>query len=296
MTMDSSYLTYPHRSHGQDHDLYDWRYTRPALAWPKGRLAVSLVVSLEFFPLDPSGVPFKHPGAMATPYPDLRHYTVRDYGNRVGVFRLLDALDAAGVKAGFAVQGRVAERYPPLLDAVREAGHEVIAHGVSTDHIHHEGLSEAEEVKFIARTKLALPDATGWLSPARNESFRTPRLLAEAGYAYTLDWEMDSQPVRMETEAGDLAAVPLTYELSDFTLLHMRRQSEDVWVRQLLEAVDYLAAERPGNSLAFRLTPYLAGQPFRIHAVRELLSELTSREDVWLATPGEVASSFEEQA
>ena len=293
--MDDAYLAYPRRAQGQDHDLYDWRYARPELEWPKGRLAVSVVVPLEFFPLDPSGVPFKHPGAMATPYPDLRHYTVRDYGNRVGVFRLLDALDAAGVRAGFAVQAAVAERYPPLLEAVRAAGHEVIAHGVSTDHIHHEGLGEAEEVEFIARTKIALPEAAGWLSPSRNESFRTPRLLAEAGYGYTLDWEMDSQPVRMGTEAGGLTAVPLTYELSDFLLLHTRRQTEEVWKRQILEAVDYLREERAGNSLALRLTPYVTGQPFRIRAVRELLSELKSRDGVWMATPGDVAEAFEEQ-
>ncbi len=66
---------------------------------------------LEFFPLNPSGVPFKHPGAMATPYPDLRHYTVRDYGNRVGVYRILESL--GDIQAGFAVNAAVAERCAP---------------------------------------------------------------------------------------------------------------------------------------------------------------------------------------
>ncbi|MEL6687606.1 MAG: polysaccharide deacetylase, partial [Pseudomonadota bacterium] len=141
--MDPSYLQYPKRAYGQDHGLYDWRLSRDRkpLTWDGGaKVALSFIVPLEFFPLNPSGVPFKHPGAMATPYPDLRHYTVRDYGNRVGVYRILKALGET--KAGFAVNAKVAERYPPLMDAIKR--HEIIAHGVSTDHIHHDGLSEAE--------------------------------------------------------------------------------------------------------------------------------------------------------
>ena len=146
--MDGSYLTYPNRGYGQDHDLYDWRLSRDRkpLKWNDGaKVALSFIVPLEFFPLNPSGVPFKHPGAMATPYPDLRHYTVRDYGNRVGVYRILEALGET--KTGFAVNAKVAERYPPLMEAIK--AHEIIAHGVSTDHIHHEGLSEAEEDALI---------------------------------------------------------------------------------------------------------------------------------------------------
>jgi len=289
--MDSSYLAYPNRRRGQDHDLYDWRYDRPALKWEQGSLALSLIVPLEFFPLNPSGEPFKHPGAMATPYPDLRHYTVRDYGNRVGAFRLLEAFDQAGVSTGFAINAKVAERYPPLIEAIRNTGHEIIAHGVSTDHIHHDGLSEMDERDLISTTRTALPDATGWLSPARTQSSRTPHLVAQAGYAYTLDWEMDSQPAEMRTDYGDLTSVPLKYELSDFTLMQTRRQSEESYKKQILNAVDYLIAERAGQSLAIRMTPYIMGQPFRQQMLRELLSELIGR-DIWIAPPTELVSAY----
>jgi peptidoglycan/xylan/chitin deacetylase (PgdA/CDA1 family) len=292
--MTPDYLTYPNRTYGQDHALYDWRYTHPDLEWEQGALALSIIVPLEFFPLNPSGVPFKHPGAMATPYPDLRHYTVRDYGNRVGVFRLLEAFDKAGITAGFAINSKVAERYPPLIEAIRQAGHEITAHGVSTDHIHHDGLSDAEEHELIAQTQSTFPNAKGWLSPARAQSSRTPHLLAEAGYAYTLDWEMDSQPVQMTTDHGPLTAIPLKYELSDFTLLHTRKQSEEAYKKQILDAVDYLIAERSGQSLAIRMTPYIMGQPFRQHMLRDLLAELNQR-DVWITSPGNVATAFQDQ-
>jgi peptidoglycan/xylan/chitin deacetylase (PgdA/CDA1 family) len=292
--MDQSYLQYPKRGHGQDHDLYDWRLSRnrKPLIWDGGaKVALSFIIPLEFFPLNPSGIPFKHPGAMATPYPDLRHYTVRDYGNRVGVYRILDALGS--IRAGFAVNAKVAERYPPLIEAIRD--HEIIAHGVSTDHIHHEGLSEAEEDALIAQTLSALPPVKGWISPARNQSSRTLERLSKAGLSYCLDWENDSVPVA--TSPG-VTLLPNAYELSDFTLLHTRRQTEDSWQRQILDAVDYLASEfdRYGaQSLCITLTPYIIGQPFRIAKLAELLTQLQDRDDVAILTPGDVASQFKAQ-
>lgn len=293
--MEASYLAYPKRGHGQDHDLYPWRISteREPLTWDDGaKVAVSFVVPLEFFPLNPSGVPFKAPGAMATPYPDLRHYTVRDYGNRVGIHRILDAL--GDTRAGVAVQAEVARRYPPLMDHL--AGHEIVAHGVSTDHIHHEGMDEAVEDALVARTLDALPPVTGWLSPARAQSSRTLARLGAAGLDYCLDWEPDSVPVATST---GVTLVPTRYELSDFTLLHVRRQTERSWHDQILEAVDYLASEHDrfgGQCLGLTLTPYVIGQPFRIAYLEMLLDALRSRRDVAILTPGEVARQFASQA
>ena len=115
MALEQTYLEYPHRGEGYDHDLYPWSniHTRKPVQWPGGKqVAVFLCVSLEWFPITPDGdAPFKAPGHMVTPYPDYRHYTVRDYGNRVGVWRMLDAFAAAGVTASFATNAAVAERY-----------------------------------------------------------------------------------------------------------------------------------------------------------------------------------------
>jgi hypothetical protein len=289
--MDASYLKYPNRHYGQDHTFYNWRLSRerPRLAWDGGaKVALSFIVPLEFFPLNPSGEPFKHPGAMKTPYPDLRHYTVRDYGNRVGVYRILEAL--GDTRAGFAVNAKVAERYPPLMDYLKD--HEIIAHGVSTDHIHHEGLSEAEEDALIQQTLDALPNVTGWMSPARNQSSRTLERLGKAGLSYCLDWEADSVPVATST---GVTLLPNKYELSDFTLLHTRGQTEASWKKQILEAVDYLASEYErfgGQAICLTLTPYIIGQPFRMAALETLLNGLRGRDDVTILTPGEMDAQF----
>ncbi len=126
MSLDPSYLKYAKRRHGYDHDLFDWSPIRERnpVKWPEGKsVAVWLCVSLEWFPLTPSDNPFRAPGHMVTPYPDYRHYTAREYGTRVGVYRLLDAFKKTGVKASFATNGAIADRYPELVrEIVDEQG------------------------------------------------------------------------------------------------------------------------------------------------------------------------------
>ena len=300
--MDKSYLEYPKRRYGQDHDLYAWRQgkDRPKLPWNKGaKVAINFIIPLEFFPLNPSGVLFKHPGAMVTPYPDLRHFTVRDYGNRVGVFRILEALSDANVKAIFAVSGEIAKRYPPLIDAIITAGHEIAAHGISTDDIHHEAMSGNEENDLIHNTTTCFNELPkGWLSPARNQSSRTLELLAKTGYQYCLDWEMDQVPVQANTPNGNITLVPNNYELSDFTLLHTRRQSEESWLKQIESSIDLLLEEHArfgGQMLGLTLTPYVIGQPFRIWALRALLEKINSTTHVETFTAGDIAAQFVDQ-
>ena len=300
MSMNQDYLTYSKRGHGQDHEFYDWRQAkdRPKLAWDGGvKVAVNLIIPLEFFPLNPSGAPYKHPGAMVTPYPDLRHFTVRDYGNRVGVFRILEALRGAGVKATFAVNGEIAKRYPPLLEMIKNEGHEIAAHGLSTDHIHHEGLSAQQETALIKETLdcFDTPPA-GWMSPARGQSSRTLDLLSAAGLKYCLDWEMDNAPLTTNT---GLSLIPNSYEISDFTLLHTRKQTEESWLMQIQNAVSYLAGEHDrfgAQSLALTLTPYIMGQPFRIWALREMLSVIGANKNANIITAGALDIQFRAQS
>ena len=300
MPLPDAYLTYPHRAHGMDQSLYGWDPAdrrAPVHLKSGAKLLVTLIVPLEFFPLNPPAEPFKHPGAMKTPYPDLRHYTTRDYGNRVGVYRLLRAFGSAGVPATFAVNADVAERYPPLIEAVRAGGHELAAHGVSTAHIHHAGLSEDEERGLIARCREILPDATTWMSPARNESFATPHLLTEAGFTTCLDWEIDQRPTPLTTDNGLLTALPHYNELGDMKLLVDRSQSEAEWTQQILEAAAYsvsLHQSEGAAGLCFTLTPYVAGQPFRLHAVREILAGLTGMDGVQIVTAAEMTRQFED--
>lgn len=298
MSLPDDYLIYPQRRPGMDNPHYGWEPAdrRQKLELESGAKAIAtLIVPLEFFPLDPPAKPFKHPGAMVTPYPDLRHYTTRDYGNRIGVFRLLRAFEAAGIKATFAANAAVALRYPPLIEAIVSAGHELAAHGVSTAHIHHDGLSNVEERALISETRRALPNATTWLSPARNESYHTLDLLAEAGFKTCLDWEADMRPMPFQTANGPIMTLPNYNELSDFKLLIERSQTEDDWADQIIAAArDHLERYNieGAGAFAFTMTPYVAGQPFRMHAVRRILSALTSMNGLDIRTARDAVTEF----
>lgn len=301
MALPEDYLTYPHRSYGMDQDLYPWRPAgeRPKVAWPGDRaVAAMIVVPLEFHRLNPQGKPFKHPGAMQTTYPDLRHFTTRDYGTRVGVFRILDALKAEGLKATIPINAVLLERARPLVEAIVEDGHEIAAYGWDADCIHWSGLEAGREADWIAMTRDAF-DRAGlkprtWMSPARQQSFDTLGLIAEAGFDICLDWEQDTVPVPMQTGKGVVWAAPLSNELDDRTLLTARLQSEDEWADQVLEAVRLTTVEAPrfgGQVVSFTLTPYVAGLPFRMHAVRRILSGLGGDESVWSATASQIVDA-----
>lgn len=301
MYLPENYLTYPHRSYGMDQDRYGWRpvQDRPPIAWPNGaRVAAMIVVPIEHHSLTPPGKPFKHPGAMVTPYPDLRHYTTRDYGNRVGVYRILKALKAQGLKATFPINADQLARLRPLVDAVLEDGHEIAAYGLSTEHIHFGGLDRETEAAWVAQVRARF-DAAGlepraWLSPARQQSFATLDLIAAAGFDLCLDWEQDEVPVAMRTDAGTVTALPLSNELDDRALMIDRRQTEQEWASQVLEACDYLKSDFDrfgGRVLGFTLTPYVTGQPFRISALRRILSALAEDPKVWTATASQIAEA-----
>lgn len=301
MPLPDDYLVYDHRAYGMDQSRYAWRSSgkRDPISWPQGKsVAAMIVVPLEHHMLNPAGKPFKHPGAMVTPYPDLRHYTTRDYGLRVGVFRILKELKTAGLKAVFPINAVLLQRARPLVDAILADGHEIAAYGLDTDHIHWGGLDVEIETKWVTATRAAFSDAglspRTWMSPARQQSFATLDVIATAGFDVCLDWEQDSVPVSMRTAVGPVSAVPLSNELDDRLLLGDRRQSEDEWVDQILEAARYMTAEAPrygGQVLGFSLTPYITGQPFRIAALRRLLGALAADAAVWSASASEIADA-----
>lgn len=300
MSLDPAYLTYPRRRRGMDHDLYPWSniFDRAPLAWPEGRsVAVPIVVSLEWFPILPTDTPFRAPGHMQTAYPDYRHYTSREYGSRIGIYRLLDAFAAAGIRVSVATNAAIAERYPSLVADIVAGGHEIVAHSTDMNGTIASTLPEAEERALIARSLDTLERATGirpkgWLSIARSQSFATPALLAEAGVAYMLDWVNDELPYRMTTSGGDIVNLPLNHELSDRQIITVQQNSADSYAQQMRDAFDWLAAEASATGAArmlpLHLTPYIMALPYRIDALEALLQWIAARPEAWIAPAGAV--------
>ncbi|MEM7665547.1 MAG: polysaccharide deacetylase family protein [Pseudomonadota bacterium] len=303
MTLPDSYTQYPKRGEGYDHDLYSWSnmHQRAPVHWPDGKsVAVWLCVSLEWFPIVPDG-PFKAPGHMVTPYPDYRHYTARDYGNRVGVWRMLDAFEQAGVKASFATNAVIAERYPELIEAIQTGGHEIIAHSTDMNGTIDATLGEAAERALIGDAMGRLERATGsrpkgWLSIARQQSFHTLDILKDERLTYCCDWVNDELPYRFTNGLIDL---PLNHELSDRQIITVQQKSADSWGESMRDAFDWLSAEAAregsGRMLPIHLTPYIMGLPYRIGALESLLADLASRNEAWFARGEDIVGEWEKQ-
>jgi peptidoglycan/xylan/chitin deacetylase (PgdA/CDA1 family) len=299
-------LDYPNRRYGNDHDRYAWSMLtdRAPITWPQGDgLALYVVVPLQFFPLNPDGKPVKVAGNMTMPYPDLRHFTLRDYGNRVGIHRVLGALDEANVVPTFAVNTRLFERAPLLRDHILERGNEIIGHSWSMDTVHAGGLEEDDERALVQRSLGRLRELTGqpvrgWLSPGKLESPNTLDLLAAEGVEYVCDWVNDEVPYRFSTASGDLWSMPLSTEISDTFTLVDNLHSEQSWADQVCDAADLLhaeATEQGGRILTLTLTPWLVGQPHRIKHVRRVLQHVTSLPGVWSASGSEILDAARPQ-
>ncbi len=304
MALDKEYFEYPHRSYGMDHDYYDWSMmaNRTPVQWPnEKKVALWINVAMQYFPLNQQGTPFAPVGGMTTAYPDLRHYTLREYGNRVGIFRLLKAFDKYAVKPTFAVQTRLAERYPYLINKLVERGDEIICHGWHMDAPHYGGQDRKVEAELVKQSLEGLRNITGrdikgWLSPSKSQSFNTPELLAENGIAYMCDWINDELPYAFRTPAGEITAMPLSTELEDRFIMQANLHSESEYADQIIDAFDFLLAEATetgaGRMLALSIHPWMLGQPHRIGKLEQVLEHITGHSDVWSASAGEIADSW----
>jgi allantoinase len=305
MSLDPAYLDYPRRREGYDHSLYPWSAMkdRPPVDWGGGvRVAAWICVSLEWFPIVPGDAPFRAPGHMATPYPDYRHYTAREYGTRIGFYRMLDAFARAGVRVSVAMNAAIAERYPAIVANIVAAGHEIVAHSTDMNGTIATGLPIDEERTLIETSldtieRVAGERPRGWLSIARSQSWNTPDLLREAGVLYCCDWVNDELPWRF---GNGLVNVPLNHELSDRQIVAVQQQSADSYAQQMRDACDWLMAEAKagggGRMLPMHVTPYILGLPYRIDAFEALLGELTARDGVGFLTGGDIAGRWAAQA
>src|SRR5687768_9028751 len=265
------------RHAGMDHAHYAWSPIagRPKLAWPGGaRVALCVIVVLEHLEWAPPKESVQSPNlylhyGVHRPIPEFWSVSHREYGHRVGIFRVLDALEKHGIPATIAIDAMTARHYPWLVRHCAGRAREFIAHGISASRMITSRMSEPDERAYIAESIQAVHAATGsaprgWFGPDYGESQRTPGLLAEAGLDYVCDWVNDEQPYRMNA-ARPLYALPAMLELDDAFALRDRRFRVDEYAAHLTEAFDTVHRDSAAGGRAFVITlhPWLMGQPFR---------------------------------
>ena len=281
------------------HGRYDYVpiTRRRDFTWPGGkRLAVYLGVNLEHFAFGEGLGAELAPGG---PQPDILNYAWRDYGNRVGAWRLIDLLDELALPATVLANSAMYDFAPDLIAAHRARGDEIAAHG-RTNSERQSTLDEASERALIREATDVLTRAEGspprgWLSPWIAESRVTPDLLAGAGYAYTLNWCMDDQPVWMRTAAGPLLSIPYPQEVNDIPSIVARRDSAATFADMIIDNFDEMKeqAERQPLVMGIALHPYIVGQPFRIRHLRRALTHIARHRDaIWIARAGDICDSF----
>ncbi|MGI5335942.1 polysaccharide deacetylase family protein [Streptomyces sp. CA-181903] len=280
-----------------DNQLYDYSpiVDREPIHWPGGaRVAFYVGLNIEHYRIDrPSTSTFAGTAELT---PDPLNYGWRDYGPRVGVWRLIDSLDRHGMRASVLLNSDAGERYPRIVEAGRERNWAWLAHGKNNS-LFQAGMGVEEERAYLTDVVASIERTTGqrprgWMGPALTETFHTPRLLAELGLSYVLDWTNDDQPYRLNVPG--MLSVPYSVELNDIGLFVSKGLTGPDFVQVVKDQLDRLHADSAdsGRVMTLALHPFVTGQPFRATYVDQALEYVAAHPGVWLTTSDEIADHY----
>ncbi len=282
-----------------EHDRYDYSpiVDRKPLRWPNGaRVAVWVIPNIEYFHFDKPGVRVSGGGAELNP--DVMNFSWRDYGTRVGIWRMMDVMERYGVKGTVALNSEVCRKFPRIIEAGNTLGWEWMGHG-TTNSILLNAQSEDEERALIRDAVEGVAKGTGkrpkgWLSPGLTETVRTLDILAENGIEYCGNWVNDEQPYPMKVKTGAMLSMPYSIELNDIPNFLARNRTGEEFGRQICDQFDVLYEDGAvtGRVMAICLHPFLIGHPHRSKYFANALAHITQRREVWVTTGGEIADWY----
>ena len=260
----------------------------PPVKWPNGaRMAVWVIPNVEHFHAELPG-----------PMPDIRNHSRRDYGNRVGFWRIAEVMEKRGVKGTVALNGEVCKYYLRIMEEMARLDWELIGHGLTNSTMLTQ-LDPAKEKDTIMAVKAAIEAAGrkmhGWLGPGLCETWHTLDYLKEAGASYVCDWVNDDLPYRMN---NGLFSIPYSIELNDMPLYNAPSISNEEFLRRIMESFDvlYEESEKGGRVMGIALHPFLIGAPGRIRVLDKALAHIASHRDVWFARGHEIIEAYRPQA
>ncbi len=281
----------------KSHGRYDYSpiTERPDYSWPDGkRLAVYLALNIERFSF---GEGLGHTPTQLGPEPDVRNYAWRDYGLRVGIWRIFDLFDELDLPACHLMNSSIYDFAPQIPARIRERDDEIVGHGRSNSERQSELPEEGEsalidEATGAYRRNEGAPPG-GWMGPWIAESHDTLDLLAEAGYRYVMDWPCDDQPIWMGTRAGNLLSIPYHTEINDSPAMLTRRHSAEEFTTMTLGHFEELLRQSEHQPLVFSLPlhTFVVGQPYRLAGLRTILEHIVHHPEsaqIWLTRPRDI--------
>ncbi len=275
---------------GDYHDLFDFSpiIDRPPLRWPNGaRVALWVVPNIEHFELlGPGGAP------------DVRNVSQREYGNRVGIWRLMEVLDRHQVRGTVALNASVCRHYPRVVEAALQRDWELMGHGL-TNSEQLAGLPPGEARAVVEETVATLHEATGrsprgWLGPGLAEAPGTLAELKAAGIDYVCDWANDDQPYRMR---NGIHSIPYTLDLNDLPVIGTAGHSAAEFGQMVRDSFDtlYREGEHTGRVMCIALHPFIIATPSRIRYLDEALAYICSHPLVWRTTGSQIIDWYASQ-
>jgi allantoinase len=269
---------------------------RPAFSWPDGKkLAFYVALNVENFSF---GEGLGHTPTALGPPPDTRNFGWRDYGLRVGIWRIFDMVERYNLPMCHLINASVCEAAPQIAARIRARGDEVIGHGYSNSE-RQSDMDEAAEARMIRHATETLAAHCGrrpygWMGPWIAETMITPDLLKEAGYTFVMDWPADDQPFWMSTRAGPILSVPYPIEINDSPVMLSRQQPATDFYQMIVDQFEEMLALSEKQSLVFGISlhTFVAGQPFRLRQIRKALDYIVAHprfSEVWVTTPGSIA-------
>ena len=284
------------------HNRYDYSPLpkRKPYTWPEGkRLAVYFCNNIEYFAF---GAGLGSDSATGNAPQSQRNYAWRDYGNRIGIWRMFDLFDELDCPLAHNINSVVLDHHPEIGERMLKRGDEFVAHG-RTNAERQGDFFEEEEARLIAETTETIAKFAGkkpvcWMSPWLSQSKVTLDLLQEAGYAYQCDWPLDDQPVWMRTRKGRILNMPYPVETNDSPMMvfrqHTAAQLAETWIDQFDEML--AQTEHDGHPLVcpFVLHTFVLGQPFRMRQLRRVMQHIMKQRDrIWLTHPHRIAEHIQ---
>ena len=270
---------------------------RRDFVWPGGkRLALYIALNVEHFSF---GEGLGHTPTILGPQPDVRNFGWRDYGLRVGIWRIFDLMEELGLPMCHLLNASVCDEMPQIPVRIRQRGDEVVGHGY-TNSERQSDMDPKMEAAMIAHATRTLAESCGqrpygWMGPWISETAITPDLLQEQGYKYLMDWPADDQPFWMNTRNGRILSVPYPIEINDTPTMLSRAQPATDFYTMIINQFDEMLRLSANQSLVFGVSmhTFCTGQPFRLYQVRRALQALINHpgfSTVWVTTPGAIAN------
>jgi len=248
------------------------------------RMVVWVIVNIEEWdPRETMPRTVLTPPAGGAPLPDIPNWAWHEYGNRVGFWRLLEALDNHGIKAVLAINGKAIGSYDAISRAALDRGWEFMGHGFGQKNMQ----KVADEREDIRKTAQAIKQFTGkaprgWLGPGLTETWETPDLLAEEGFKYVCDWVLDDQPVVLKTRSKPIVNIPYTQECNDVAMMLIQHHKASEYHDRAMDQFEQIYHDSASSVrvMALVVHPYIMGAPHRAKHFRRVLEKISRLPDI----------------